>query len=207
MDTIHSSARLRLYTASLFIAFIAVAVAGCVNKRSSIKPQVLTFNYSIQSVTDVTALIDSVQNGQTTIADLIARSPCNFTASFAGRLPPQIFPRGTPGQSGFGVNIVSTAPDNISTTNLSSCAVVDEFEINIGDQSQVLALGTSTNRTNGRVWLDDGSQYQISQFFQAAIQKYEPDIRRTTGDFRFIDRLSPASNKVLIAEGSFAMTP
>ncbi len=210
MDTTHLPVRLRVSKASLFIAFfllVAVALAGCGERGSSMQPQILTFNYSVQSVTDATALIASVQNGQTTVSNLIARNQCNFTASFAGRTPPQVFPYGAPGQNGFNVNIVSTSPDNISTTNPSSCAVIDEFEINIGDRSQALALGTPTNRTNGRVWLDDGSQYQISEFFQATVQTYDPNIRRTSGSFRFIDHLSPASNKLLIVEGTFAMTP
>ena len=47
---------------------------------------------------------------QTTVADLLARDPCNFTADFASATPPQVFPYGTPGQTGFNVNIDLNRP-------------------------------------------------------------------------------------------------
>jgi len=138
---------------------------------------------------------------------LLARDPCNFTADFASATPPQVFPYGTPGQTGFNVNIDSTAPVNIATTNPAYCTPAAEIEINIGGQAQALALGVPTNLTNGRVWLTDGRRFATSQFFQASVQGFDPATRRSNGDFRFIDRLTPGSNTVLIVDGSYALTP
>ena len=197
----------RLLKASLLIALLMAALAGCDHRDSSLQPQILTFNYSIQKVTDASALIDSVRRGRTTIAELIALSPCNFNAGFAGQTPPLMFPYGTPGQAGFSVQILATAPDNISTINPSSCEVPDELEIHIGSRSRVLALGVPTNLAGGRLWFTDGSKYQASEFFQATVQGFDATIRRTKGDFAFINRLAPDSNMLLMVKGSFAMTP
>ncbi|MDE2236134.1 MAG: hypothetical protein KGK44_11410 [Gammaproteobacteria bacterium] len=196
-----------LSKASLLIVLLMATLAGCDPKVSALKPQILTFNYSIQTVADASALIDSVRNGKTTIARLIARSPCNFIAGFTGQTPPQMFPNGTPGQAGFNVQIMVSAPDNVSTTNPSSCEVPDEIEINIGSHSQVLALGMPTSLAGGRLWFTNGSKYQNSEFFRATVQGFDATISRTKGDFAFIDRLAPGSNTLLMVEGSFAMTP
>jgi hypothetical protein len=185
----------------------AILLAGCPNPGTPIAPQILTFNYLVTTVSNADALITSVQNGQTTVADLLARDPCNFTADFASATPPQVFPYGTPGQTGFNVNIDSTAPVNITRTNPAYCTPPAELEINIGGQAQALALGVPTNLTNGRVWLTDGRRFATSQFFQASIQGFDPANRRSNGDFRFIDRLTPGSNTVLIVDGSYALTP
>jgi hypothetical protein len=192
----------------IVVIFLAsVALAGCPNGGTPIRPQILTFNYAVQTVPDASALIASVQNGQTTVASLLSQNPCNFTANFASPTPPRAFTNGTPGQTGFNVNIVSTAPVGLSTTNPSSCTALQELQISIGGQSEALALGAWTNLTNGRVSLVDGRQFATSQFFQARVQGFDPANRRSNGDFRFIDRLSAGSNTVLIVEGSYALTP
>ena len=126
------------------------------NRGTSLTPQILTFNYAVRTVPDASALIVSVQDGQTTVSDLLSLDPCNFTADFSRATPPQIFVNGTPGQTGFNVNIVSTDPVGLSTNNPSSCTALDEFEINIGGLSEALAIGAQTSQTNGRVWLVDG---------------------------------------------------
>ena len=185
-----------------------VGFGGCANRGTPLTPQILTFNYAVRAVPDASALIASVQGGQTTVSDLLARDPCNFTADFSSATPPQVFTNGTPGQTGFNVNIVSTAaPIGLSTTNPSSCTDLDEFEINIGGQSQALALGAQSSVTNGRVLLVDAREFATSQFFQARVQGFDPANRRSNGDFRFINRLSAGSNTVLIVEGSYALTP
>jgi len=185
----------------------ATLLAGCGNRGTPITPQILTFNYLVMAVPDATTLIASVQNGQRTVSDLLARNPCNFTADFSSATPPRVFPNGTPGQTGFSVNIVSTAPVNITTTNPANCTPLAELEINIGAQSQALALGVPTNLTNGRIWLNDGRRFATSEFFQARVQSFDPVNRRSSGDFRFIDRLTSGSNTILVAEGSYALTP
>src|SRR5437899_2323467 len=119
----------------LVLLVASLALAGCNTA------QVLTFNYAVQTVPDASVLLTSVQNGQTTITNLLSQNPCNFTANFASPTPPRVFTNGTPGQTGFNVNIVSTAPVNLSTTNPQSCTALQELEINIGGQSQALALG------------------------------------------------------------------
>jgi hypothetical protein len=172
-----------------------------------ITPQILTFNYLVSSVPNAATLIASVQGGQTTVSDLLSRNPCNFTADFSSPTPPQVFTYGTPGQTGFNVNIESTAPVSITTGNPSYCTAPSEIEINIGGQSEALTVGATTSQTNGRIWLADGRQFSTSQFFQASLQGFDPSNRRASGDFRFIDRFSSASNTVLIVEGSYALTP
>src|SRR5574337_113221 len=117
----------------VFLAMAAlVGLGGCANRGTPLTPQILTFNYAVRAVPDASALIASVQSGQTTVSDLLSRDPCNFTADFSSATPPQVFPYGSPGQTGFNVNIVSTAPVGLSTTNPSSCVALDEVEINIG---------------------------------------------------------------------------
>src|SRR4051794_2469842 len=189
----------------LFAILIAgVLLASCASGRG---PQILTFNYKVLAVPDATALIASVRGGQTAVSDLLLRDPCNFTADFSGRTPPQIFPYGAPGQAGFNVNIVSTAPINLATTNPASCPVLRELAINIGGQSEALAVGGRTSFTNGRIWFTDGRQFSTSQFFQAQLQSFDPGNRRSSGTFRFIDTQTRTGNTVLIAEGSWALTP
>ena len=185
----------------------ALALAGCANRGTPLTPQLLTFNYAVRTVPDASALITSVQSGQTTVSSLLSQDSCNFTVDFSSATPPQVFVNGIPGQTGFNVNIVSTAPVGLSTTNPASCTALDEFEINIGGRSEALALGAQTSLTNGRVWLVNGRQFATSQVLQARIQGFDPANRRSNGDFRFIDRLSAGSNTVLILEGSYALTP
>ena len=191
------------------LAYLAIALAlvGCGNRGTPVSPQVLSFNYSVRTVPDASALIASVQGGQTTVADLLSQGPCNFTADFSTRTPPLISVNGTPGETGFNVRLVSTTPVAIATSNPPSCSAVAEFEISIGGRSEALALGAQTNLTEGRVWLVDGNRFPTSQFFQARVTTFDPTTRRAGGDFRFIDRLSPGSNTVMIVEGSYAMTP
>ena len=191
----------------LALLMASLALAGCANRGTPLTPQILTFNYAVRKVPDASAVIASVQGGQTTVSNLLSQDPCNFTADFSSATPPQVFANGIPGQTGFNVNIVSTAPVGLSTTNPPSCMALDELEINIGGQSEALALGAQTSLTNGRVWLVDGSQFATSQFFQARVQGFDPANRRSNGDFRFIDRLSAGSNTVMIVEGSYALTP
>jgi hypothetical protein len=192
----------------VFAIFMAsLALAGCANRGTPLTPQILTFNYAVRTVPDATALIASVQSGQTTVADLLSQDPCNFTADFSSATPPQIFINGIPGQVGFNVNLVSTDPVGVPATNPSSCTALDELEINIGGLSEALGVGAQTSLTNGRVWLADDRQFATSQFFQARVQGFDPASRRSNGDFRFINRLSAGSNTVLILEGSYALTP
>ena len=192
----------------VFLAMAAlVGLGGCANRGTPLTQQILTFNYAVRAVPDASALIASVQSGQTTVSDLLSRDPCNFTADFSSATPPQVFPYGSPGQTGFNVNIVSTAPVGLSTTNPSSCVALDEVEINIGGGSEALALGVPTNLTNGRIWLVDVRRFETSQFFQARVRAFDTANRRSNGDFQFISRLSAGSNTVLIVEGSYALTP
>jgi hypothetical protein len=184
---------------------VLVGLGGCAPRGTP--PQLLTFNYGVRTVPDASALIASVQGGQTTISDLLSRDPCNFTADFSRAVPPRVVTNGTPGQTGFNVNIISVDPVGLSTTNPSACTALDEVEINIGGLSEALTLGTQTRRTNGRVWLDGGQRFATSEFFQARVQGFDPANRRSNGDFRFINRLSAGSNTVLIVEGSYALTP
>jgi hypothetical protein len=186
---------------------VLVALGGCANRGTPLEPQILTFNYGVRAVPDASALIASVQGGQTTVSDLLSQDPCNFTADFSSATPPQIFVNGVPGQTGFNVNLVSTDPVSIPVTNPPSCTALDEFEINIGGLSEALALGAQTSLTNGRIWLVDNRQFATSQFFQARVQGFDPANRRSNGDFRFINRLSASSNTVLIVEGSYTLTP
>ena len=191
--------------AALLMAVLAFA--GCATSGTPLTPQILSFNYVVRTVPDASALIASVQGGQTTVSSLLSQAPCNFTADFSSATPPQVFVNGTPGQTGFNVNIVSTDPVGISTANPASCTALDELEINIGGQSEALVLGAATSLTNGRVWLADGRQFATSQFFQARVHDFDVASRRSNGEFRFIDRLSAGSNTVLILEGSYALTP
>ncbi len=184
-----------------------VVLGGCANRGTPLTPQILSFNYVVRTVPHAPTLIASVQGGHTTVSDLLAQDPCNFTADFSSATPPQVFIYGTPGQAGFNVNIVSADPVSIPATNPSSCTALDEIEINIGGQSEALAVGARTDLTNGRVWLADGRQFASSAFFQAQLQGFDHASRRTNGNFRFINRLSANSNTVLIAEGSYALTP
>jgi len=192
----------------LALLMLSIALFGCRSNRGTpLTPQILTFNYAVRTVPDASALIASVQGEQTTVSDLLSPDPCNFTADFSSATPPQVFVNGTPGRTGFTVNIVSTTPVGLSTTNPSSCTALDEFEINIGGLSEALALGAQTSQTNGRVWLVDGRQFGVSGFFRARVQGFDPANRRSNGDFRFINRLSASSNTVLIVEGTYALTP
>lgn len=104
-----------------------LALAGCATRGTPLAPQLLTFNYAVRAVPDASTLIASVQGGQETVSNLLTREPCNFSADFSSPTPPQVFINGTPGQTGFNVNIVSTAPVSISTTNPASCTALDEF--------------------------------------------------------------------------------
>jgi len=191
----------------LALLVASLALPSCTSEGTPITPSILTFNYVVKTVPSASALIASVQGGQTTVSDLLGQTPCNFTADFSSPTPPQVFPYGNPGQTGFNVNIVSTAPVSLTTTNPSSCAALDEIEINIGGRSEALTLGADTSRTNGRVWLVDGRQFQTSDFFRARIHNFDPANRRSNGEFRFINRLSGVSNAVLIVQGSYALTP
>lgn len=186
---------------------VSLALVGCGNQGTPIIPKIISFNYTVRTVPDASALIASVQGGQTTVTDLLSRGQCNFTADFSTRTPPQVFINGTPGQTGFNVNLVSTAPVGIATTNPSSCIALAEFEINIGGRSEALALGAQTSHTNGRVRLVDGSRFTTSEFFRAKVTSFDPANRRSIGEFSFIDRLSSGSNTVIIVDGSYALAP
>jgi hypothetical protein len=184
-----------------------VGLGGCANRGTPIRPQILTFNYGVRTVPDASALIASVESGQMTVSELLSQDPCNFTADFSSSQPPKVVVNGTPGQTGFTVRIFSITPVGLSTNNPSSCTELDEFVIDIGRQSEALALGNLTSLANGRFLLVDGRQFATSQFFQARVQGFDPANRRSNGDFRFINRLSPGSNTVLIVEGAYALKP
>src|SRR6266568_2086233 len=184
-----------------YSTILAITMGKAGSRGTVVEPQVLTFNYIVATL-NASALIDSVRNGQTTVADIFrAGSVCNLTTAFSSATPPQVFIYGTPGQTGFNVNLVSTVPVNITTTNPSSCPAIGEFEINIGGQFEALALGNQTSRTNGRVRFVDGREFATSEFFQAQIDGFDLANRRSHGSYRFIDRFSPGSNMVLIVEG------
>lgn len=187
---------------------LTLALAGCANRGTPLAPQILTFNYAVRTVPDATALITSVQGGQTTVSSLLSRDVCNFTADFSSLTPPQVFIYGVPGQTGFNVNLVSTAPvSSLTTNNPASCTALDEFEINIGGRTEALTLGMQTARTNGRVKLADNREFATSEYFQARVQGFDSATRRSNGDFRFIGRLGSGSNTVLIVDGTYALTP
>lgn len=198
--------RLRALKVVLALLIVSLGLSSC-NRGTPLRPQILTFNYAVRGVPNASDLIASVQSGQTSVSSLLSVDPCNFTADFSGATPPQVFINGTPGQTGFNVNLISTDPHGIATTNPASCVELDEVEINIGGRSEALALGTLTTHTNGRIWLNNGNQFQASEFFQAQVHGFDPATRRSNGEFRFIDRLSSTSNTVLIVEGTYALTP
>lgn len=199
------------------VSLVLVGFGGCPPR---VEPQILALNYVVQTVPTpemATALIDSVRGGQMPISTLLTqdavtrgpRDPCNFTADFTNRTPPtapKIVVNGTPGQTGFNVTIGSTTPVAIQTTNPSSCQALKEIEILIGGRSEALALRTQTNRTKGRVALVNNQDFNTSEFFQAQVLSFDPTNRRTSGEFRFINR-EPGSTTMLIVEGSFGMKP
>lgn len=191
----------------LAVLMTTLALAGCANRGTPLTPQILTLNYVTRTVTDATAIITSVQGGQTTVSSLLSQDVCNFTADFSSPTPPQVFINGVPGQTGFNVNLVSTAPVSIPTTNPASCTALREFEINIGGRTEALSIGTDTTRTNGRVRLVDNREFATSEFFRARVQGFDSTNRRSNGTFQFINRLASGSNTVLIAEGTYALTP
>jgi hypothetical protein len=184
-----------------------LALTGCTTPGTPLGLQVLALNYAVRTVPDASALIASLQSGQTRVSDLLGSTPCNHTADFSTLSPPEVFTSGTPGQTGFSVTIVSLTPVAIPTTNPASCSALDQLEIVIGDPSQALALGARTSSLNGRIWLVDGSRFQTSQFFEARVQTFDVASRRSSGDYRFVNRLTPGSNTVLVVEGSYALTP
>lgn len=194
---------------SLLLLISMLALAGCANRGTPLEPQILTLNYATRTVNDATALITSVQGGQTTVSSLLSQDVCNFTADFSSQTPPQVFIYGVPGQTGFNVNLVSVAPvpKPLPTANPPSCTALREFEINIGGRTEALSIGTDTALTNGRVKLVDNREFARSEFFRARVQGFDSTNRRSNGSFQFISRVASGSNTVLIAEGSYALTP
>lgn len=194
-----------LVTAAIFAAICSLSFSGCGNRTG---PQVFTFNYAIrtfQDANEVSSVISSIRNGSRTMSDYAILS-CNFTADFSVTTPPEIFVYGNPGQIGFNMNIVSTNPVTITTTNPPNCNTLDEIEINIGRRTEALAVGASTNYTNGRLWFSDGRRFGASVYFQAQLNDFNATTRRSTGTFKFVNRL-PGSNTLLFVDGSFALTP
>jgi hypothetical protein len=191
-----------------YSTILAITMGKAGNRGTPLEPQVLSFKY-VTGTVNASAVIASVRSGQTTIADLLSRASgvCGFTADFSSRTPPRVFINGTPGQIGFNVNLISAEPVSLTTPNQSCFDELSEFEINIGGRLEALALGNQTSLTNGRVKLVDGREFTTSEFFQAQINRFDPANRRSEGSFRFINRLSRASNMVLIVEGSYFLTP
>jgi hypothetical protein len=194
---------LRPLRTGFVVLAVLVGVAACGPRTG----QILSFNYAVRTLADAGATIAEVQGGQTTVASLLQRDPCNFTANFDNTTPPQVFVNGTPGQTGFNVNIVSTDPVNLATTNPASCTALDEVEINIGGQNEALAVGGQTSLTNGRIWLLNGQRFDTSQYFLSRLDSFDASNRRAGGTFSFINRLDPTSNTVLIVDGSYSMRP
>ncbi len=194
-----------VWVAKLFL--ISIVLVSCSSSRRPITLQVLTFNYNVIENANVSDLVNGVRSGTSTIAAFLGPDPCNFTADFSSVNHPTASANGTPGQMGFSVSLTAVNPSNITTTNPSSCIAIREIQITIGGPSQALALRAQSAVTEGEIVLADGRSFNMGQFFQGRVQTFEAATRRTSGDFRFITSLSGNSSTVLIAEGSYALTP
>ena len=190
---------------SLFLLLLATLVS-CGNAGNPVEPQIITFNYAIMTVPDVTAFVDTVKSGLTTVSSLLANGPCNFSASFAGNAEPSVSVSGTPGQNGFNINAASVTPVSLTTTNPPNCPALAEYEIGIGGRSSAVAVGALTDIVNGKFSFADGQKFETSPFAQAKVIGHNAATARATGEFRFVNRLtSAATETVLVVEGSFAL--
>ena len=183
---------------------LVVALTGCTPGGQPLEPKILTFNYLVASFADPAALIASIQNGQTTVADQI-RATCNFTADAAASRPLSIDILGVPGQTGFNIAIESTTLVSITTTNPANCQPVSEISVFIGGASQALDVGGRTNSTSAEMVVGGNRFDTVGGFFEGSLTGYNQQTGYASGEFQFVaDSPGTAANVLLLVDGSFA---
>jgi hypothetical protein len=184
---------------------VIAALVGCAPNGPPVEPKILTFNYVVASYADPAALIAALQNGQTTVADELPTTPCNFTADAAASTPLSIDILGTPGQAGFNVTITSATLVNITTTNPANCQPVSEIAMTIGDANEALGVGGKTNRTSAELVVGGDRFDTNNRFFAGSLTGYNQQTGYASGEFQFAGS-SPgtAPNVLLLGHGSFA---
>lgn len=168
------------------------------------QPQVVAFNYSINTVPDAAALIAGVRNGGTSVASLLPATPCTFWASFErGLWRPAIQINGNPGASDFNLRFSSATPVNVATTNAPSCPQVSFYDIVItGSPAGALGVGGQTSSTSGVVEFG-ALRFGTNGYFNAGLQAFDPATRRVTGHFQFVNPHPTDANTVLIVDGQY----
>jgi hypothetical protein len=207
------SAAWRIAAVLLSGGLAAALLAACPNGEP-VQPQILTFNYKIRQlhVRDVTDLLNRIRSGQTTVANELGSNPCNFTASFANPTPPMVptapivHVGGGPG-AGFNLNITTTTPVSITTTNPPTCQSVDEIAISIGGaQTGGLDVGGRTNLTSAELVVGGTRFTSAVGFFEATLTNFQrpPPGGYASGQFRFV-ATTQVGNATLLGDGSYAL--
>ncbi len=191
---------------------LVAGLFGCTPSGQPLEPKILTFNYMVIQFSDsaaVTALVASIQSGQTTVADELPANPCNFTASFAGTNAgtnqTSINVNGNPGQTGFNIQIESMTPVNITTTNPTDCQPVSEIAIFIGHMDEALDIGGQTNETSAEMVVGGNLFETYSGFFEGSLTGFRQQTGYASGEFQFVSA-SPgtAANARLLVSGFYA---
>ncbi|MEO1089006.1 MAG: hypothetical protein AAFX81_00090 [Pseudomonadota bacterium] len=193
---------------------LLAALGACQPSGQPVQPQILALNYGVLAtplpgLATPRAVIDAVASGQADVGDLLGADPCNFTANFAVTPPPQISMNGTPGNVGFSISIVSTNPVNINSQNAANCRVLDEYTLFLGGPPDSLGVGGTTNQTSASVSFTDGSIFDTGGgHLEATLSGFDANTRYSSGAIRIVaDQVATASNRVLVIEGSYAVTP
>lgn len=199
------------------VPFVLSQCKGKLNTDLLNNVKILALDYAILEYPDGNAAataVSSVQSRSRTVFDHISDTrSCKFRADFTSdRLnenpplePPRSSVNGTPGQTGFNININSpTKLVNTEITNPPDCAVVERVSMIIGGISEALGVGGRTSRSGGRVEFRDGRKFEISEFFEADLDAFNDITRKATGRFRFVNRLQ-GSNTLLFVDGTFIL--
>ena len=186
-----------------------VSVTSCSEDGASIKPKILMFNYSVQTVADPGAVATALRDGENEVGEHISADPCNFTADFTTAVGvsgdariPDFRMSGVPGQEGANLSISASGPGNLATTNSPACGTVDAFAISIGSSSTTINLGESINAAGAEVTIGGVTFDTGNGFFSATLNSFDRSSGYKTGEFEFMARASNDASVFVV--GTFA---
>ena len=194
------------------LALVAV-LFGCTSSGQPLEPKILSLNYMVIQYSDpaaISALIASIQSGQTTVADELPTDPCNFTADDGDTAVLSIDINGIPGDSGFNIAIWTSGLVNITTTNPTDCQPVSSINMTIGSASEALDVGGQTNNTSAIIVMggntfNTGDELVSNQFFEASLMGFRPQTGYARGEFQFVSAApGTAANARLLVSGFYA---